>query len=129
MLIRRITHERIVEKIQAEMEISRREAELTRVSLLADLRDVIAEDIEASVRSESREERSALVRHHGRYVRLLKAVQCLLPEARRNDTIAVFTEEQVLAEIRNVLRELEEESSPFLLGKLRVQVQGGFLSQ
>ena len=127
MLIRRSTHERIVEKLQAEMDIQRREFDLTRASLLAELRDVIARDIEAAVRSETREEKLALVRHHERYVRVLRAVQCLLPESRRNDSIAVYTEEQVFAEVRNVLRELEEENSPFLAGKLAVRVTGGFL--
>ena len=130
MIARRSTVKRLeaeVERLKAELRITREENERQRVCLIQDLRDAFAQDIEGRVRGETREERDALTRHHERFLRLIRAAQTLIPEARSNPELPVYSEEHVLAQIRNILRELGEESSPFLMGKLKTEVKGGWV--
>jgi hypothetical protein len=127
VIVRKSSYEREVERLENELAFVRAEHDRQREVLIRDLRDALAEDITGRVRGETKEERDALMRHRDRFVRLLRACQTLLPEARREASIAVFSEEQVLAEIRAILRELQNESSPFLTGKLNPLDGSGFV--
>src|SRR5215204_7409793 len=112
MLVRRSTHNREVERLQTELRLTREENERQRVCLIQDLRDSFAQDIEGRVRGETREERRALKQHRDRFYRLIKVSQSFLPESRTDPTLPVFTEEEVLREIREILRELERDANP-----------------
>jgi hypothetical protein len=127
VIVRKSTHLAEVARLGNELAFVRAEHDRQREILIRDLRDAVADDITGRVRGETKEERDALMRHRDRFVRLLRACQTLLPEARKDASIAVLSEEQVLAEIRAVLRELQNEASPFLTGKLNPLDGSGFV--
>jgi hypothetical protein len=127
MLVRRSTFDREVQRLETELRITRQEFDAQRASLLTDLRDTIYQDIERGVRAETGEERKALTRHHERFLRLIRVAQTLIPESRSNPDLPVYSEGHTEAEVRGILRELGEETSPFLLGKLRVEVKDGWV--
>ena len=108
MIARRST----VKRLETELAITKAEFHAQRAALITDLRDSFAQDIEGRVRGETREEKRALKQHRDRFFRLIKVSQSFLPEARTDPTLPIFTEEEALREIRDILRELERDANP-----------------
>jgi hypothetical protein len=112
VIVRRSTHERELERLNAELAATRAEFDRQRAGLVQDIHGAFEIDVIGRLRKESKDERLAAVRRHGQLLRLAELARAVLRMDFHDDRAPVLDLGKAERSIRKLLGEIEESEKP-----------------